>query len=494
MKARHGLGTAMLAVLLLGSAGCDVLDRARAEPRSDAQLELERQLGGQVPMELDTASAVRLSGAFRGAAATALDAVVQIAVTSRGVMRPPPAPFHDFIPEDGRERLMQGNGSGFIIDERGHILTNHHVIENAVDIRVTLVDGREFAAELVGSDPNSDIAVIRIEGDALPVATMGDSDQLKVGDWVLALGSPLGLRFSVTAGIVSATGRNVGILTNPAGTDLEAFIQTDAAINPGNSGGPLVDLKGRVIGINSAIQTQTGYFAGAGFAIPINLARKFAEDLIEYGVVHRPRLGVTISPVTDADAEIYKLPRVAGVELTSVTPGEAADRAGLRMGDVILRINGDLVDGVSELQARIAQFHPGEEIEITAARYGELLTTKVRLGEFEAEPRPRTSGQLQRGALGFSVTAVPAEFAAAIGRPGEREVPVIQDVDPLGPAAEAGLGPGLVILQVNGQRVRTVAEVRRATARLGSGDLVSLVIMDPNRPPSTPTIFNYRIR
>ena len=493
MKARHGRGLAMLGLLLVVASGCDIADNVRAAPQSEAQTELERQLGGEVPLVVDTASAARLSGAFRGAAATALDAVVQIGVTSRGVLRPPPGPFHDLIPEDNRERLMQGNGSGFIFDERGHILTNHHVIENAVDIRVTLVDGREFPAELVGSDPNSDVAVIRIEGDDLPVAAMGDSDQLKVGDWVLALGSPLGLRFTVTAGIVSATGRAIGIL-GTGGTQLEAFIQTDAAINPGNSGGPLVDLKGRVVGINSAIQTQTGYFAGAGFAIPINLARKFAEDLVAYGVVHRPRLGVSIGQVTDADAEIYRLPAVTGVEITSVTPGEAADRAGVQMGDVILRINGEPVAGMSELQARIARFQPGEEIELDIARYGSRLSTTVKLGEFEPAPRAAADLQLQRGRLGFSVGAMPPEYADAVGRPGERDVPVVVEVDQLGPALEAGLRPTHVILQVNGQRVRTVADVRRATARLGSGDVVSLVVLDPRAEQPVPTIINYRIR
>ncbi|HSJ14984.1 MAG TPA: trypsin-like peptidase domain-containing protein [Longimicrobiales bacterium] len=492
MKAR-ALGNAAL-LLLVGGTACEIAENARAEPRDDARAELERQLGGAVPLVLDTASAVRLSGAFRGAAATALDAVVQIAVTSRGVLRAPPGPFHDFaIPNDGQERLMQGNGSGFIFDERGHILTNHHVIENAVDIRVTLVDGREFGAELVGSDPNSDVAVIRIQGDDLPVAAIGDSDNLKVGDWVLALGSPLGLRFTVTAGIVSATGRNIGILGR-AGTELEAFIQTDAAINPGNSGGPLVDLKGRVVGINSAIQTQTGYFAGAGFAIPINLARKFADDLVEYGVVHRPRLGVVIDEVNDADAEVYKLPRVGGVEVRAVTPGDAADRAGVRMGDVILNINGEPVAGVSELQARIARFQPGEEVELGIARYGTVLSAKVKLGEFEAAPRRTSDVRLERGSLGFTVAPMPVEYAGALGRPGRRDVPIVQEVDQLGPAFEARLRPSHVILQVNGREVRTVADVRRATARLGSGDVVSLVVLDPRQEEALPTIINYRIR
>jgi serine protease Do len=494
MKTRRVVQAGALSVLLLGTAACDIAEKMRPAQRTGAQRELERQLGGEVPQVLDTASAARLSGAFRGAAATALDAVVQIAVTSRGTLEVPPGPFHEFLqPDAGQERLMQGNGSGFIFDERGYILTNHHVIENAVDIRVMLVDGREFGAQLVGSDPNSDVAVIRINGQNLPVATIGDSDQLKVGDWVLALGSPLGLRFSVTAGIVSATGRSIGILGR-AGTELEAFIQTDAAINPGNSGGPLVDLKGRVVGINSAIQTQTGYFAGAGFAIPINLARKFAADLVEYGVVHRPRLGVAIEQVTDADAEVYKLPSVAGVEITSVTPREAADRAGLRMGDVILRINGEPVNGMSDLQERIARFQPGEEVELQVARYGTLLNTTVKLGEFDPAPRADPEAQLQRGSLGFTVAPMPPEFAAALGRDAQRDAPVVREVDQLGPAFEAKLRPTHVILQVNGERVRTVADVRRATSRLGSGDVVSLVVLDPRAEQGVPTIINYRIR
>src|SRR5690606_25721911 len=254
-----------------------------------------------VPIKLDTLTASSLSGAFRSAAATALPAVVQVEVQSRvSAASSRRLPF--MIPGMPQDEMpvQRGTGSGFIIDEQGHVMTNNHVVEGADRIVVRLTDGREYDASIVGTDPNTDVAVIRLEGaegESFPVSQFGNSDALKVGDWVLALGNPLGLDFTVTAGIVSAKNRSINILQNEMNTQLEAFIQTDAAINRGNSGGPMVDLLGRVVGINTAIESGTGFFAGAGFAIPINLARKVGGDLIEYGVVHRPRLGIQITAV-----------------------------------------------------------------------------------------------------------------------------------------------------------------------------------------------------
>ena len=488
-------GRYLVAALALAvtAGGCREREPTRPGGAPPAGAEIERQLGAVVQAPLDTASAARLSGAFRSAAARALSSVVQIEVVSRGVVELPAGPFHDFItPEQRRERLMQGSGSGFLIDSAGHILTNHHVVENALDIKVRLVDGRELDGELVGSDPNSDVAVIKVAADsALPVSRLGDSDALKVGDWVLALGSPLGLRFSVTAGIVSAMNRSINIL--PSDTGLEAFIQTDAAINPGNSGGPLVDLLGRVVGVNSAIQTETGYFSGAGFAIPINLARKFADDLIRYGAVHRPRLGVSIAEVTDADAEVYRLPTIGGVEITQVTPGEAADRAGLKMGDVVIAIDGQRVDAVSELQSRVAQFQPGWSIRLGLIRYGKPLQVQVKLGEFKRESRPQQPRPQESGnALGFTVVPLPEQYAARVGRAGRRDIPVVNAVDPFSPARTALLDRGYVILSING-RPATVNEVRRAAARFRSGDLVSLVVANLGQQPAVPLIINYRV-
>jgi serine protease Do len=366
------------------------------------------------------------------------------------------------------------------------------VVENALDISVRLVDGRELKGELVGSDPNTDVAVIKVAADStLPTSRLADSDVLKVGDWVLALGSPLGLRFSVTAGIVSAMNRSINVLPN--GTGLEAFIQTDAAINPGNSGGPLVDLSGRVVGVNSAIQTETGYYSGAGFAIPINLARKFAADLIRFGEVHRPRLGVSIDDVSGADAEAYRLPMIGGVEIISVTPGEAADRAGVRMGDVVVAINNEPVDATSELLARVAQYQPGETIRLDLIRYGRSLQLTVRLGEFEPAARAeRPRAEVARNRLGFTVMALPTRYAARLGRTGQSDIPVITAVDPFSPARPR-LQARQAILSLNGEAV-TVAELQRVATRFRSGDLISLVVADPGARTPLPEIINYRVR
>ena len=494
MAMRHAWRTGFLALALVG-AGCEAAERDRSPLAEDTTSEIGRQLGGLGRAELDTASAARLSGAFRGAAAEALASVVQIEVISRGTVRIPPGPFHNFeLPMEEQERVLQGSGSGFIIDDNGHIITNHHVVENAIDVKVRLVDGREFNAHLVGSDPNSDVAVIRVEArDPLPTSRLGNSDEVRVGDWVLALGSPLGLRFSVTAGIVSAMNRTINILGDASGNGLEAFIQTDAAINPGNSGGPLVDLQGRVVGVNSAIESQTGYFSGAGFAIPINLAYKFATDLIQYGVVHRPQLGVRIAAVSAADAEVYGLPGIQGVEINQVIPGEAAERAGVQMGDVVTAINGVSVDGVSGLQATIAQFKPGESVQLSIIRYGQPVAVAVKLGEFAAvrtEAPERTAPA--HNSLGFTVAPLPQQYAGRIGRRGRADVPLVRAVEGLSPAAAEGVRPGYAILRLNGREVN-VSEVRRLATRVRQGDVISLVLVDPRAREPVPLIMNYRV-
>ena len=491
-----GAGALLSAVVL---AGCDEMSRSMnsALTQSDAPVEtqdrLEQQLG-EIPETLDTTTAARLSGAFRAASARALPAVVQIRTVA---LTDVPIGFPGMRQEREQQRT-QGTGSGFLFDPRGYILTNHHVVQNAVRIDVAMLDGREYTAQVVGSDPNTDVAVIRIDaGDrALPVIEIGESDRLRVGDWVIALGNPLGLSFTATAGIVSAKSRSIGILAaSGAGeTALEAFIQTDAAINPGNSGGPLVDLHGRVIGINTAIESATGYNMGAGFAIPIDLAKKIADDIVEHGTVHRPRLGVAITDVNAADAEVYGLPSVSGVEVTGVTPGTPADRAGLELGDVILVINDQPVNTVPDLQSRVARFQPGDRVNVEFVRYGKAMATTVELGEFEAaavatplEP-PASDGNR----LGFTVSTLPPGMQTASMR--GSDIPVVARVDPLGPAAGSGLGRGHVIRRFNGTEIRTVRDLDRAAGNVQSGQVVSLIVVNAGDPDAIPTIVNYRVR
>ena len=484
---------ALVAALLLG--GCEQMGRSvgdalvQRRDQGPTPDRVQQQLG-DIPAALDTASAARLSAAFRAASAQALPAVVQITTIAVQDMPSQLLPFH----REPLQQRTQGTGSGFIIDSNGHILTNHHVVQNALHVNVVLLDGREYTAEVIGSDPSTDVAVIRVEpgqGDRLPVIELGNSDHLRVGDWVIALGNPMGLTFTATAGIVSATGRSIGVL--PTETRLETFIQTDAAINPGNSGGPLVDLSGRVIGINTAIESPTGYWAGAGFAIPIALARKVADDLMRYGVVHRPRLGILIDDVNAADAEVYRLPAITGAEITQVQPGTPAHRAGLQLGDVVLRIEDQPINTAAELQDRVARFAPGDRIRVGFIRYGESLETTVELGEFETAQaqRSRESRPRDRSPLGFNVSALPAQVASRLNLRGDN-IPVVTRVDPLSAAARAGLQDGDVIRSFNGQEVRTIREVERAAGGVRSGSVVSLIVMQARDPQPLPRIVNYR--
>jgi serine protease Do len=474
----------LCASALIVASGCGGGDRVQAQSRGNASNQVREQLG-PVPALLDTASASRLSGAFRGAAERALPAVVQIQVTLQRE-RPTtssqrfqlPFPFPG-LPEDDDPRRSQGMGSGFIFDPRGYILTNNHVIAGASSVRVTMVDGREYDAKVIGADRDTDIGVIKIEprrGEQLVAAQIGSSDLLRVGDWVLALGNPLGLNFTVTAGIVSAKSRSIDIIDSPNRTALEAFIQTDAAINRGNSGGPLVDLLGRVVGINSAIQSPTGYYTGAGFAIPIDLARKVAQDLIEFGVVHRPRLGVEVSGITEADAEIYKLPAVSGAEIVSVQEGTPAARAGLQLGDVVVNVDGKPVRTQSVFMEELAKKRPGDTVRLEYIRYGRRLQADVKLSEFQPiQPeRVRTERPVETSSvLGFRWGTAPQQcgFSRASGV-------YVVEIDRYSAAAQANIAPCAQILRINGQAVNSSQDIERVARSLKPGDTVSLVLRE----------------
>lgn len=441
-------------------------------------------------LPIDTITAAGLSNAFRAAAEHALPSLVQIRVVSR----------YD-LPEDhpdADDARSLGTGSGFVIDSAGHIITNNHVVANAERVIVTLADGRDWEADIVGADPNTDVAVIRVDPGrtgALEPAEIADSDALRIGDWVLALGNPLGLNFTVTTGIVSAKGRNINILQDSANRQLEDFIQTDAAINPGNSGGPLVDLYGRVIGVNTAIQSQNGVFAGASFAIPINLAHKVADDLIRYGVVRRPRLGVEIQDVNSADAEVYRLPEIAGVEISSVTPGLPAELAGIERGDVVMSVNGAFVESVSNLQNRIARLQPGETVTLGIMRFGEPLEVRVELAQFQpVAPAQPIEPSNDRGLLGINARILTPGEASARGFPGG-EVVYIEAVDRFGPAWAVGVRPGSALLEINGQPIESLDDIEHVARDLGPGQVASLVILRPEGSGTTPApvVFNYRI-
>lgn len=470
--------------LLVGSVvlltGCGRGDALAQE--SDRTRELQEELG-DVPAVIDTSTAAALSQTFRAAAARALPSVVTVQVTARPQTAqgqfPFPFPFGDRQPQ-GEAPPQMGTGSGFVLTEEGHIITNNHVVENATNIQIRFPDGRIYdQVEVVGRDPNSDIAVVRISsqrGRSFTPLPIGDSDRLQVGDWVLALGNPLNLGFTVTAGIVSAKGRNLGII--PGETALESFIQTDAAINRGNSGGPLVDLFGQVVGVNTAIASPTGAYTGNGFAVPIAIAVKVARDIIEYGHVRRPQLGVRIGPVTEAQAELYDLDRIAGAFVSEVVPGGPADEGGLRPEDIILSLEGQPIEDSAELISRLARRTPGEEVTLGVFRDGRRIEVEVELGEFEVEePEERSAATASspEELLGLGVADLTPQLLRRLGISGAVEGVAVTDVSPYGPAA-GQLEPGDIILSFNRQRVTSVRELQRAAAGVEPGDVVVLRI------------------
>jgi Do/DeqQ family serine protease len=290
--------------------------------------------------------------------------------------------FHDFFERRGRQgsRAVVATGSGVIISDDGYIVTNNHVVEGADNISVTLNDKRTYEAKIVGTDPSTDLALIKVEANDLPYLVYGDSDKVKVGEWVLAVGNPFNLTSTVTAGIVSAKARNINILGPAAGSSaIESFIQTDAAVNKGNSGGALVNTNGELIGINAAIASGTGYYAGYSFAIPVNIVRKVVDDLLQYGRVQRAYIGVRITEVNSQLAEEQGLDKIEGVYIADVTQNGSAEAAGIEAGDIILSVEGQDVNTVSELLGKVGQYRPGDVVDVTVKRDGDIRNYSLTL-------------------------------------------------------------------------------------------------------------------
>ncbi|HOX58578.1 MAG TPA: DegQ family serine endoprotease [Candidatus Paceibacterota bacterium] len=356
-----------------------------------------------------------------------------------------------------------GLGSGVIVTKDGYILTNNHVVDNADEVKVTLHDGREFTAKVVGRDPKSDVAVIKIDAKDLPFVSMTDSDKVEVGDIVLAIGNPFGVGQTVTTGIVSATGRGgLGIIE-----EYEDFIQTDAAINPGNSGGALVDIEGRLIGINTAIFSRSGGSQGIGFAIPSNLARNVMESLIQYGHVSRGYLGVMIQDVTPALAREFKLKDQGGALIGDVVPKGPADKAGLKNGDVVLEFNGKKVRDSRHLKLAVGETKPGSKVPVKILREGAISNLQIAVQELPgAEKVAQSSGskETDTGTLnGVGVGDLDQQAREELKVPDTITGVVVTEVQPDSPAAEAGLRPGDVIQEINRQAVKTADEAVRMT-------------------------------
>jgi len=378
--------------------------------------------------------------------------------------------FGDRLPQQQPNRRVQGVGSGVIINPDGYILTNHHVVDGSLEIKVELTDNRTFTAKLVGSDPPSDLAVLKVEATNLPTVSMGDSDKVRVGDFVLALGNPLGIGQTVTSGIVSAKGRATGLSDG----SFEDFLQTDAAINRGNSGGALVNTNGELIGINSQILSPSGGNIGIGFAIPSNMARVVMDQLVKTGKVRRGMLGVTIQSV-DADlASSLNLPAARGAIVTSVSSGGPAERAGLRRGDVITAIDKQAVNDNNSLRNLVAAKAPGSSVEVTALRNGSDQSFKVALAELPERPdresEESSSAEPVPGnqRFGLSLQPLTAQTASRYGLEAGDQGLLVMRVDPASNAASAGIRQGDLIQEVNRQPVNTIVEFTAAVQRSGS--------------------------
>jgi serine protease Do len=490
------VGTAFLVGLSI--AGLLHLPRFSAAQQSDLRYGTATPVTAAPPA--GAANLQSLSEAFASVAEQVKPSVVYIKSgrkspdRAQGPQMQVPPGFEEFFRQFPRfqqgPEFQEAAGSGFVVSKDGYILTNEHVVDGSDQVTVRLLDRREFKAKVVGTDPNTDLAVLKIDATDLTPAPLGNSDASRVGEWVLAVGNPLGenLTFTVTSGIISAKGRSLA-LPNASDRSIQDFIQTDAAINPGNSGGPLVSVRGQVIGVNSAIASSTGFYSGYGFAIPINLARRVMDQLIEHGRVRRAALGITVRNASPNDAAYVGLPDIRGVLVEDYGPDASpAKQAGLEPGDIIISIDGKPVEYVGQLQQEIAFRKAGESVKVEVARKGGIRKTlEVRLQELSA-PRDTalasedSTGEVENaaslGGLGITVAPVGSEDVAQFQlAPAQRGL-IVTDVRPGGPSwgelADPDRGGPDIILEVEGKPVSTVADLRKRLAGMKAGDIVSV--------------------
>lgn len=374
-------------------------------------------------------------------------------------------------PQQPRKFQRSAQGSGFIVSSDGYILTNNHLVGEANDIQVKLADGRELKAKVIGSDPESEVAVIKIDADKLPILELADSDKLEVGEWVLAIGNPFGLSHTVTAGIVSAKGRSGLRLA-----EYENFIQTDAAINPGNSGGPLIDLDGKVVGINTAILGPGGNI-GIGFAIPINMAKFIYNQFLKGGKITYGALGVIIRDLDPDLAESLGLKDAKGVVITEVLKDSSAEKAGMKRYDVVVEFNDEKVDEVSAFRSRVAMLKPGTKVKIVVVRNGNRETLNAELGESSEELKSAKAPEKMMRQLGITIQNLTDDLAERYGYQNQQGV-IITSVEPDSEAAQKGITPGMLIMEVDRKPVKNTKDFDQAVEKTSEAGKVLFLIND----------------
>ena len=444
-----------------------------------------------VPSRSVSLAGITKSTDFSAAAELAVYSVVHVKTSvERGYTMSPMNPFQDFFFGFGDRsmpelapRMVEGSGSGVIISKDGFIVTNNHVVAEAKSVKVSLHDGRELEAEIIGVDPTTDLAVLKVQADDLPALPFGNSDEVKLGEWVLAVGNPFNLTSTVTAGIISAKGRSINIIDNKSA--IEAFIQTDAAVNPGNSGGALINTNGELIGINTAISTRSGSYEGYSFAVPANIARKVVDDLLRYGVAQRAYLGVSIADVTPKMAQELDLETNQGVYLAEVVENGAANAAGIQKGDVIIGAGGKTIKRSSELLEVIGSRRPGDPLDVTILRKGKTKTFQVTLRNLEGNTDMIKKEEVaERQTLGAVFEALTDDEK---GRYGLRSGVKIADVG-TGKLKQAGVPNGFILLKLNNTLVASQDDVKKIIGSLNPGDGV---LLQGYRPDGRPDYFAF---
>ncbi len=436
-------------------------------------------------------------GDFSTAAEAVTPTVVHIRTTMTRTVRQQQVPdiFREFFGDEfgGQQRQPrrqqgQASGSGVIISKDGYIVTNNHVVQDADEVEVIMTDKRSFKAKVIGTDPLTDLAVIKVEATNLPAITLGDSDGLKLGEWVLAVGYPLDLESTVTAGIVSAKGRKIGILDQnidrndkKPDTPVESFIQTDAAINPGNSGGALVNLRGELVGINSAIASATGYYSGYGFAVPVSLVKKVSADLLKYGNVQRGYIGILPVELNSKMAKEKNVKVNRGIYVEDAVDGGAAKQAGLQKGDVIVKMEGQPLDSDAQMREIIGRRRPGDIVNVTVNRNGTEKEYKVELrnrngGRDVIRKADVTASTASLGALGADFEELSGQEAKQLGVSGGVRVKQIKD----GKLAETDIEEGFIIVKANGRNVKTTKDLQTILGSVKEGEGLMLIGMYPN--------------